>query len=194
MGHRSFRSGLLREQLTQYLSYFPSNTIFLSLFAWREERLSVNDRVRSLLQDSILTRANESLTSHIFAISYELRTGNAHSTRAAFERSLSSDICKHHVGLWIAYIRFCHSRRELRPKAKAVFYRAIQACPWSKDVFMEAFGTLSREMDSAELRSVYTTMCEKGLRIHVDMDEFVENWRKEMKGAEREKESKSRKR
>ncbi|KAI0910285.1 DUF1740-domain-containing protein [Ustulina deusta] len=192
--HGSFRSGLLREQLIQYLSYFPSNTIFLSLFAWREERLSVNDRVRSLLQDSILTRANESLTSHIFAISYELRTGNAHSTRAAFERSLSSDICKHHVGLWIAYIRFCHSRRELRPKAKAVFYRAIQACPWSKDVFMEAFGTLSREMDSAELRSVYTTMCEKGLRIHVDMDEFVENWRKEMKGAEREKESKSRKR
>ncbi|KAJ2976208.1 hypothetical protein NUW58_g8145 [Xylaria curta] len=27
---------------------------------------------------------------------------------------------------------------------------------------MEAFGTLVREMDSAELKSVYSTMCEKG--------------------------------
>ncbi|KAI0804114.1 DUF1740-domain-containing protein [Xylaria sp. FL0064] len=186
--HGAFRSGLLREQLTQYLSYFPSNTIFLSLFAWREERLSVNDRVRSLLQDSILTRTNESLPSHVFAISYELRTGNAHSARAAFERALASDVCRHHVGLWIAYVRFCHSRRELRGKAKAVFYRAVQACPWSKAVYMEAFATLVREMDSAELKSVYTTMCEKGLRIHVDMDEFVENWRKEMKGVEKERE------
>ncbi|RWA08011.1 hypothetical protein EKO27_g7089 [Xylaria grammica] len=191
--HGPFRPGLLREQLAQYLSYFPSNTIFLSLFAWREERLSINDRVRSLLQGHVLTRANESLSSHVFAISYELRTGNAHSTRAAFERSLSSEVCMHHVGLWVAYIRFCHSRRELRVKSKEVFYRAIQACPWSKDVFMEAFGTLAREMDSAELKSVYATMCEKRLRIHVDMDEFVKNWRKEHKEARREKGSKSRK-
>ncbi|KAI1176340.1 DUF1740-domain-containing protein [Nemania sp. FL0916] len=181
--HGSFRPGLLREQLTQYLSYFPSNTIFHSLFAWREERLSINDRVRSLLQDHVLTRANASLSSHIFAISYELRTGNAHSARAAFERALASDICAHHVGLWIAYIRFCHARKELRTKAKTVFYRGIQACPWAKAVFMEAFGTLAREMDSAELKSVYSTMCEKGFRIHVDMDEFVENWRGEQKRA-----------
>lgn len=151
--------------------------------------------MRSLLQDHVLTRANESLSSHVFAISHELRTGNAHSTRAAFERALSSDVCAHHVGLWVAYVRFCHARKELRARfAKPVFYRAVQACPWSKDVFMEAFGTLVREMDSAELKSVYSTMCEKGLRVHVDMDEFIENWRKEQKGAEREKGSKSGKR
>ncbi|KAI0191414.1 NRDE-2, necessary for RNA interference-domain-containing protein [Xylaria flabelliformis] len=186
--HGSFRPSLLRDQLTQYLTYFPRNTIFLTLFAWREERLSINDRVRTLLQDTILTRKNESLSSHIFAISHELRTGNAHSTRAAFERALSSTVCAHHVGLWIAYIRFCHARKELRAKfSKGVFYRAVQACPWSKDVFMEAFGTLVREMDSAELRSVYSTMCEKGLRVHVDMDEFVEKWRREQKGGDGER-------
>ncbi|KAI2630450.1 DUF1740-domain-containing protein [Xylaria nigripes] len=186
--HGSFRSGLLREQLTRYLSYFPSNTIFLTLFAWRQERLTINDRVRSLLQDHVLTRTNESLTSHFFAISYELRTGNAHSTRAAFERAILSEVCAHNVGLWVAYIRFCYSRRELRSKAKPVFYRAIQACPWSKDIFIEAFGTLVREFDSAELKSVYATMCEKGLRVHIDMDEFVEKWRREHNGVERQKE------
>ncbi|KAI0118868.1 DUF1740-domain-containing protein [Nemania sp. FL0031] len=193
--HGSFRPGLLREQLTRYLTYFPSNTIFLSLFAWREERLSINDRVRSLLQDHTLKPSHESISSHVFAISHELRTGNAHSTRAAFERALApSAVGAHHLGLWIAYIRFCHARKELRAKAKPVFYRAIQACPWAKDVFMEAFGTLVREMDSAELKSVYSAMCEKGLRIHVDMDEFVEKWRREQKGVDRERGPKSRKR
>ncbi|KAI0196460.1 DUF1740-domain-containing protein [Astrocystis sublimbata] len=174
--HGSFRPSLLREQLTHYLTHFPHNTIFLSLFAWREERLSINDRVRTLLQDRILTRAHASLSSHVFAVSYEMRTGNSHSVRAAFERAFSSDVCAHHIGLWIAYVRFCHAKKELRKLAKGVFYRTIQACPWSKDVFMEAFGTLGREMDSAELKSVYSTMCEKGLRVHVEMEEFVEGW------------------
>ncbi|KAI8634821.1 DUF1740-domain-containing protein [Xylariaceae sp. FL1651] len=187
--HGSFRPSLLREQLVQYISYFPSNTIFLHLFAWREERLSINDRVLTLLRNHVLTRHHESLPAHVFAISYELRTGNAHSTRAAFERALCSDVCAHHVGLWISYIRFCHARKELRTKAKSVFYRAIQACPWSKDVFMEAFDTLARDMDSGELKSVYATMCEKGLRVHVDMEEFVAKWRREQKGVENERSS-----
>ncbi|GAP86557.1 hypothetical protein SAMD00023353_1900150 [Rosellinia necatrix] len=192
--HGAFRPGLLREQLTRYLSYFPSNTIFLSLFAWREERLSVNDRVRALLRDHVLTRANESLSSHVFAIAHELRAGNAHSARAAFERALGPGApAHHHPGLWVAYVRFCHARRELRPKARAVFHRAVQACPWSKDVFMEAFATLPREMDSAELKGVYSTMCEKGLRVHVDMDEFVEKWRREAKESKKEKGVRSRK-
>ena len=39
---------------------------------------------------------------------------------------------------------------------------------------MEAFVTLVRDMDSSELRSVYNTLCEKGLRVHVEMEEFVE--------------------
>jgi len=158
--------------------------------------------VRSLLQDVILTRANESLAGHIFAISHELSTGNAHSACAAFERALSSPVCAHHTGLWISYIRLCHARKELRgakdkvkdkdqstkSKAKDIFYRAIQACPWSKDVFMEAFGTLVRDMDSTELKSVYSTMCQKGFRIHVDLDEFVDRWRREYRGGAKEKE------
>jgi hypothetical protein len=53
---------------------------------------------------------------------------------------------------------------------------------------MEAFGTLVRDMDSAELKTVYSTMCQKGFRIHVDLDEFVERWRREHKGVEKEKE------
>lgn len=46
---------------------------------------------------------------------------------------------------------------------------------------MEAFATLVRDMDSSELKSVYNTLSEKGLRVHVEMEEFVEKWRREQK-------------
>ncbi|KAI1323141.1 DUF1740-domain-containing protein [Xylariaceae sp. FL0255] len=184
--HGPLRPSLLREQLMTYLGYVPSNTIFLHLFAWREERLSIDDRVRSLLQDQILQSHDNTtpLSTHIFAITHEQRVGTAHSTRVAFERALLSPSGIHNPSLWISYIRFCHSQKELRRDAKNVFYRAIQSCPWSRDVYLEAFATLVRDMDSAELKSVYSTMTQKGLRVFVELEGFVEKWRKEAKGIE----------
>ncbi|KAI2626676.1 DUF1740-domain-containing protein [Hypoxylon sp. NC1633] len=180
-----FRLGFLHEQLSKYISFFPRNTIFLNLFAWREARLSIDDRVRSELDKVVLLEPNDCVTSRVFAIRHEARTGNVNTTRAAFERALESEACKNHPGLWISYIRFCHESQELRSKAKSVFYRALQCCPWSKEVFMEAFATLARDMDSSELKSVYNALCDKGLRVHVEMEEFVEKWRKEQKGRDR---------
>ncbi|KAI0014159.1 DUF1740-domain-containing protein [Xylariaceae sp. FL0662B] len=176
-----FRPGFLREQLTKYINFFPQNTIFLSLFAWREARLSIDDRVRSILDKTVLVEAHDCVSSRVFAIQHELQTGNVHSTRATFEHALESEACKNHPGLWVSYIRFCYDGKELRPKTKDVFYRALQHCPWSKEVFMEAFITLVKDMDSLELKSVYHTLCEKGLRVHVEMEEFVETWRREQK-------------
>lgn len=43
---------------------------------------------------------------------------------------------------------------------------------------MEAFGTLIRDMKSDELRGVYDTITAKGLRVHLDLEEFVDRWRK----------------
>ncbi|KAI1865577.1 hypothetical protein JX265_007900 [Neoarthrinium moseri] len=179
--HGPYRPAFLREHIERYITLFPQNTIFLNLYAWREERLSIDDRVRSLLDLVVLTKAHDCVSSRVFAIRHEMGTGNVHSTRAAFERAVESETCKHHVGVWISYIRYCHQKKELRSKAKDVFYRAIQECPWSKHVFMEAFVTLARDMDSSELKSVYNTLCEKGLRVHVELDEFVRSWKQDQK-------------
>lgn len=141
--------------------------------------------MRSILDKAVLVESHDCVSSRVFAIQYESHAGNVHSTQAAFEHALESEACKHHPGLWISYIRFCHERKELRPKAKSVFYRALQYCPWSKEVFMEAFATLVRDMDSSELKSVYNTLNEKGLRVHVEMEEFVEKWRREQKERDR---------
>lgn len=79
------------------------------------------------------------------------------------------------------YIRFCYARKELRAKAKDVFYRAIAACPGCKELYLEVFGTLILEMGSSELRAVFSTVESKGLRVHVDLLEFIRKW-EEMRG------------
>ncbi|KAG5950961.1 hypothetical protein E4U53_004095 [Claviceps sorghi] len=174
------RGAHVRDQLSRFLERFPRNTIFLALLEWADSSLRVVDETRQLLYDRILIRGRDCITSRIFSIQHELLRGNTNSTRAAYEHALSSEVCKANVGLWLSYVRFCHrGGRELRSKARDVFYRALRHCPWSKEVMMEAFGTVIRDMKSDELRSVYETMASKGLRVHVDLEEYVERWRRD---------------
>ena len=73
--------------------------------------------------------------------------------------------------------RVMENKYALVEDIKGVFYRAIAACPWSKRLYMEAFGEgLIREMDSAELKGVVRTLEEKGLRVHVDTEGFKGRW------------------
>ncbi|KAF4957408.1 hypothetical protein FGADI_3144 [Fusarium gaditjirri] len=169
-----FRRAYLVEQLKQFLVYFPRNTIFLSLFEWADSSLRVIDETRTLLHETVLTPAQDCLSSRVFAIHHEIERGNVNTTKAAFEHAVSSDTCKFNTSLWIHFIRFCSSCRELRPKAKDVLFRALRHCPWSKDAMMEAFLTLNIEMDSSELKGIFETMVSKGLRIHVDLEEFLD--------------------
>ena len=177
--HRPFRRAYMIEHLTRFIDFFPRNTIFLSLFEWADSNLRVIDQVRTLLHEKVLTRSQDSFSSRMFAIQHEIQRGNANTARAAFEHAVSSDACKSSVPLWVCYIRFCHAQTELRPKTKDLFFRALRHCPWSKDIMMEAFVTLNREMESSELRSVFNTMTSKGLRVHVDLEDFLEKRRDE---------------
>ncbi|PHH87777.1 hypothetical protein CDD83_8432 [Cordyceps sp. RAO-2017] len=169
-----FRRAYMGEQLARYVGCFPQNTVFLNLFGWADAKMRVIDETRQLLYDKVLVRGHDSVSSRMFAVQHELESGNGNTTRAAFEHAVSSEACKCNATLWIQYVRFCWSQRTLRAKARDVLYRALGHCPWSKQLMMEAFGTLAGDMESDEMRSVYKTMTSKGLRIHVDLDEHVE--------------------
>ncbi|KAG6365324.1 hypothetical protein INS49_006933 [Diaporthe citri] len=172
-----FRPPFVREQLYSFLMIFPSNTIFLNLFAWADTSLLLNDPVREALRVLVLREPHDRVSSRVFAILHELHAGTVHSARAAFEAALDSESCRGSAGLWRGYVRFCQlHKKELRGKAAEAFYRAVGACPWSKDLAMEAFGTLVKDMDSADLRGVFGTMAAKGLRIHVDLEDFSREW------------------
>jgi hypothetical protein len=134
----------------------------------------------------VLANEHDCVPSRVFALSYEMESGNTNSVLSAFERALDSDTCRPNPDLWRCFIRFCHSRRELRPKAKEVFYRAIRYCPWSKPLMMEAFTTLVKDMSSSDLRGLSDTMASKNLRIHIELDEYMEKRKaRERKGSRR---------
>jgi hypothetical protein len=163
----------MREHLTTFAGIFPKNTIFLSLLEWSDSGLRVIDETRQLLQEKSLTPAEDCLSSRVFAIQHEIEHGNVNSARAAFENAVASDACRASPVIWRWYIQYSFTHRSLRSKAKEIFYRAISHCPWSKEVMMQAFTTLIRVMESDELKAVYETMSSKGLRIHVELDDFL---------------------
>lgn len=137
------------------------------------------------------------VTIHLFSIYMALRRptwagGNVHYVRAAFEKALGeqSDSLRHghgknevqtssgddsarsNITIWKLYVLFELDRAQDIKAAKAVFYRAIRACPWSKELVMLAFERLGSEengMSFDEHRGMYNILNEKELRLHVSI-------------------------
>ena len=170
-----FRPALLRDHLTKWVTLFPRNTIFLSLYNWNESRLRIDDRVRAMLRSMVLTEANDNIISRLFAIRYEMHAGNVHSTLAAFENAVSTPSCGSNPGLWRFYVLFCASAKEFRRKAKDIFLRGMRACPWAKDFMMMAF-TEMNGLGTEDKVAIYKVLVEKELRIHVDVEHRIEEW------------------
>ncbi|RAH47194.1 uncharacterized protein BO95DRAFT_385957 [Aspergillus brunneoviolaceus CBS 621.78] len=115
---RTYKPSHIRTLLSESITLFPHNTIFLSLFAWTEARFRIDDRVRSVVRDIIrnsnitttTTTKNPTdpynlstppipITTHLFSIYTELSRpvfagSTAHSVRAAFEEAIGDDTPK----------------------------------------------------------------------------------------------------
>ena len=182
---RSFKPALVRATLLESIKLFPQNTMFLSLYARNESRFRINDRVRSVVQDVVLSghniegqRNTESIISHFFAVYAELTRNtivgsNVHSVRGTFERAVGSLSGKASAAMWKLYFLFEHSKGELQ-KAEAVFYRAVRACPWVKELYLLPFKYLRGFVLMEELKEVYRMVVEKELRVFVSLDETFE--------------------
>ena len=171
-----FRPALIRLRMEEALRIFPRNTIFLSLYSWNESRARIDDRVRAMLRDNVLLPENDCVTSRLFAIRYEIQRGNIHSVKAAFEHAVSSEACRGNAGLWRLYVLWCVQSEDakIEGQAKEVLYRGMRACPGVKALMMEAFETLRPLMRDEEVKSVHKVMEEKEVRIHVDLEEWLE--------------------
>lgn len=57
-----------------------------------------------------------------------------------------------------------------------MFYRAVRACPWAKELVLLAFREpgLKETLGIGELRKVWNILLEKGLRVHVDLGDLLE--------------------
>lgn len=179
-----YRPSLVRSHLTSFLTLFPRNTLFLSLYTANEARLRVDNRVRSLFILTILTSENDCLTSRLFAIQHEIYYGTIHSVKSAFEKAVLSPTSRSSSGLWKFYLiwtsqneKHLSKNSKLNGLAKDIWYRALRACPWTKELYVLGFELLGGDagMDFRELRSTWKIMGEKELRVHVDLEEEFED-------------------
>ncbi|KAL9594558.1 MAG: hypothetical protein Q9219_006972 [cf. Caloplaca sp. 3 TL-2023] len=180
---RPFSPSIIRSFLTESIITFPRNTIFLSLYAWNESRFRIDDRVRGIMQDIVLhdsyhrysnaenQTVSDKITTHLFAVYTDLQRGvargsNRDAVRGSFERALRSVGAAQNASLWKLYFLFEYENGDTK-RASDVFYRAVTACYWVKELYMLAFEYLADDMPETQLRELYETMVEKGLRIHV---------------------------
>ncbi len=182
-----FKPANIRDALTASIALFPQNTIFLSLYAWNESRFRIEDRVRTIIKDVVLSsndpshrqgKTKETLIPDLFAIYSELNRSvtfgsNTNTIRNTFERAVNASAGAHCAGIWKLYALFEHGRGE-KAKAKAVWWRGVRACPWVKALWMMAFEELRDGMTDKELRGVWEMMGEKELRLHVDLEELID--------------------
>ncbi|KAL8860721.1 MAG: hypothetical protein Q9178_002751 [Gyalolechia marmorata] len=183
-GKRPISPSTIRAFLTESIAAFPHNTIFLSLYAWNESRFRIDDRVRGIMRDVVFSSdqrnkhnkdeiPSDHITSHFFAVYTDMQRGlvqgsNQGAVRGTFERALSDAGAAHSAGLWKWYFLYEHSNEDTK-RAREVYYRAMRACPWAKEIYMLGFDYLSDVMPEVELRAVYDMMVEKELRIRVTL-------------------------
>jgi hypothetical protein len=170
-----FRPAFVREQLTKFIELFPQNLIFLSLYESNEARLRIENRVRNIFVSKVLVPENDTLTSRLFAIRYEARHGTIHSVRSSFENALSSPSSKSSAGLWKLYILFCLQTPQFQSRAKEIWFRAIKACPWAKEIYLLGFERLDRLVSFKEFKETWKIMGEKELRVHVDLEDIFDD-------------------
>ncbi|PWY64798.1 DUF1740-domain-containing protein [Aspergillus eucalypticola CBS 122712] len=190
---------------TMFLSLFAWNESRFRI----EERVrdTIRDITSINTNKDNLTAAPVPITTHLFSIYTEVNRptyagSTMHSVRAAFEKAIGDTIHQgsntstghSSITIWKLYILFELSRNDIQ-RAKSVFYRGMRACPWSKELIMLAFTHLradvirgqypqeSRKGDGMgfdELRHVYNVLVEKGLRIHLDIENELDEIAVEM--------------
>lgn len=182
LAHKLYKPSTVRNTMTESIKLFPQNTMFLSIYADNEARFRIDDRVRTIVHDVLVSGNSneENLISHFFAIQSEQSRSiflgsNANSIRGQFEQAVESRCGRQSAAIWNLYFHFELRRGEFQ-RSKQVFYRAVRACPWAKQLYLLAFRHLGNVMGVGELRGVFETMVEKELRIHVPLDDVFDAW------------------
>lgn len=152
--------------------------------------------MRQILDAVVLTPPHDCPSSRAFAVRHARTSGSAHAALAVLERALTTHAdtaLRRSAAAWQAYVhgtaaaamqaRRSRGRldRQMVARAKEVYYQAVQACPGSKAVLLEAFGPDTAlvagpeaAMTPTELRAVFQTLLAKGLRVHVDLTAVLE--------------------
>ncbi|KAL3873561.1 hypothetical protein ACJMK2_036660 [Sinanodonta woodiana] len=172
---------ILRNLLSSALDKFPNNPIFTSLFINVEQNSRIAGRLHRYFDR--VTKAPTTPAPVVLAICSELRrlqmiqskvsetesteTGIMYRIRSVLERSLKIPPLQHCPLIWKIYIQ-TEIRFGNEERAKSVYYRALQQCPWVKSLCLEGvklFGT-------SQLQEIVDYMTEKEIRVQIPLEEL----------------------
>ncbi|GAA5861515.1 hypothetical protein JCM3774_000276 [Rhodotorula dairenensis] len=173
-----YRPAQLRKVLERAIQQFPNDTLFLSLFYYNELRMRIQNHFRRVVEEHVLKDDRATSQGWLFAIYAELhldaRRPNLWAIRNLFDRALDNPKTRSAPSLWTLYIDF-EVRNGEYGRAKSLIYRAIRECPWCKEFYLRPFSpTLRSVYRSRELRDFHHLLLEKGLRIRVDVDAYLQ--------------------
>ncbi|BGP12676.1 hypothetical protein JCM10213v2_008178 [Rhodosporidiobolus nylandii] len=181
---RGYKPAQLRDLLERAVKEFKNNTLFLSLFYHNERKSSpshpIQNRFRRTMEELVLKESEATSEGWLFAIYAELhlnvRAVNIHAVRNLFDRALDNPRTRSSPSLFALYIDFEVSNGELA-RAKSLIYRAMRECPWCKELYLRPFSPALRSVyRSRELRDFHHLLLEKGLRVRVDIDAFLDQY------------------
>ncbi|KAH0620431.1 hypothetical protein JD844_020874 [Phrynosoma platyrhinos] len=176
----------LREALLEALKMYPSNQSLWRAYIQIQSKSHNASKARRFF-DSI-RRMTKSLEPWLFAVQAEQmrkklidsvqrgasgdvyatipETGLTNRIKALFEHAIETENGAHCPLLWRLYIDFMVSLGD-KEKSKGLFYRALQNCPWTKVLYMDAI-----EYFPDELQEILDLMAEKELRVRVPVEEL----------------------
>lgn len=171
---KNYKPALIRSVLRNSIQTFPNNTVFLNLYADTERRFRIDDRMRQVFKE---TAGEQTVIHWTCAIRNEIRraayqASTAHSIRNTFEAALVSRGGRSSAMIWALYFHFTHILGD-HQKSKEILYRGMREIPWVKEFGMLAFTHLQGVLSHDELLAIYSTMMDRGLRVHVELERFL---------------------
>ncbi|XP_054153011.1 nuclear exosome regulator NRDE2-like [Oppia nitens] len=176
----------LRSVLNRALGLYSTDPQFLGLFVNIEFMSNVFCRMRRFFNKTYQLVRNEGNRVEnwyliVYAIhselkrlnlnnetytGYDTKSGIINRVRLLFQRAISSHQLNNSVILWRLYIKFelmCNNTL----KAKALLYRALQTCSYSKILYMDGI-----QYFGSQLQELVDIMTEKELRIRSPLEEI----------------------
>ena len=197
----------LRPFFKESLTRFPHNTMIATVWMFIESKILRINRIRTLdeliekdpanhdqsLDITIPTNPISSILLPIWAEISSARGADRWIVRPLFEKALeSSGGARSNLTIWKLYILYELDHVDDVAAAKSVFYRAINACPWSKELAMVGFEKLQRGfsahlapsnelkglkeekgLSGEEVERLFLVICERHLHVRLDIKEEV---------------------
>ncbi|KAK9451209.1 NRDE-2, necessary for RNA interference-domain-containing protein [Limtongia smithiae] len=174
-----FKVSTLRAFLERCIGAYPCDVKLLRMYIANESKYRVQNNVSDLLNNVVLANGGVSVGVWHVVVEYALSIGSENVARSYFERAVaargaSSSTTRENVSVWRAYVAFEREHRSVHNYAKKVLFRGIAACPWARDLLLDAFGSFDDNITAGELKILGEVMMEREVRMRVALpeDEF----------------------